>query len=148
MKTIKQIFHTIILTLFISTCVFSLSSCVHNSIEKKVRELLNDDLHSSVEIIKLYHNEEKQGCFVEFQTSLYTDKAAINLDTDEIVYESEFDYWTARAEELRKQNPINEDELHKYNQKILNSVYAEWSFSVTIFEANGRPEDSNWERIK
>ena len=118
------------------------------SIEKNINKLLKNDLNTSIEIIKLYHNEEKHGCFVEFQTRSYTDKAAINLNTEIIEYESEFDYWTAKAEELRNQKPINQTELHKYNQKIINSFYAEWSFSITVFEANGRPKDSDWERIK
>ena len=84
-----------------------------------------------------------------FETVSYTDKAAINLDAGTIVYESEFDYWSEKAEYLRKQTPINENELHKYNQKILNaSFYAEWSFSIVVFEANGRPEDNDWKRLK
>lgn len=148
MKITKLILRFLILTLLILISIFSLSSCGHSSIEKEVNKILKSDLQSSVEIVKLYHNEEKHGCFVEFQTSSYTDKAAINLDTGEIEYESEFDYWSTKAEELRNQKPINQSELHKYNQKIINSFYAEWSFSVTVFETNSRPEDSDWERIK
>lgn len=136
MKNLKQITRTIIITLLIIINIISLSSCGHNSIEKEVNKILRDDLNSSVEIIKLYHNEEKQGCFVEFQTYSYADKAAIKLDTGEIEYKSEYDYWSSRVGE------------HYYNQKILNSFYAEWNFSVVVFEANGRPEDSNWKRIK
>lgn len=148
MKSIKQILHTIIFTLFILMSAFSLSSCRHSSIEKEVNKILKNDLNTSVEIIKLYHNEEKHGCFVEFQTRSYADKAAIKLDIGEIEYESEFDYWTAKAEELRKQNPINENLLHEYNQKIINSFYVGYSFSIAVFENDGCPEDSDWERIK
>lgn len=137
MKTTKQILHTIILALLILISTLSLSSCGNNSIEREVNKILKNDLNSSVEIIKLYYNEEKQGCVVEFKTSSYTDKAAIQLDTSEIVYESEYDYWSTKIGE------------HKYNQKILDSAwYAEWNFAVTIFEANGRPKDSDWEKIK
>ena len=147
MKNTKQILHTIILILFILISTITLSSCGHNSIEKEVNKILKDDLNASVEIIKLYYNEEKQGCFVEFQINLYTDKAAIKLETGEIEYKSEYDYWVAKAEQLRKQKPINEVELHKYNQKIINSFYVGYSFSITVFEADGRPEDSDWQRI-
>ncbi len=148
MKTIKQILHTIIIALLILTNILVLFSCGKISIEKEVNEILSNDLNSSIKIIKLYHNEEKQGCFVEFQANSYTDKAAIKLDTGEIEYESEYDYWVVKAEQLRKQKPINESELHKYNQKIINSFYIEYSFSVTVFEADGRPEESKWKRIK
>lgn len=148
MQTMKQIFHIIILTVLTLINAIFLSSCGFNSIEKEVTKILKDDLDSSVEIIKLYHSKEKQGCFVEFQTELYSDKAAIKLDTGTIEYETEYDYWVEKAEQLRKQKPINENELHKYNQKIINSFYSEWSFSITVFEANGRPEDSDWRKIK
>ena len=135
---------------FILTITFSLSSCsiFTNSTEKEISKLLKDDLNDSIKITKLYYNEEKQGCFVEFQTSTYTDKAAVHLDTGAIDYESEFDYYTEKAEELRNQNPINQEELHKCNQEISNSSYADWHFAIVVFEANGRPQDSNWERIK
>lgn len=148
MKTIKQILHFFMLTLLILIGIFSLSSCSHSSIEKEVNKILKNDLKFSIEIIKLYHNEEKQGCFVEFRADSYSDKAAINLNTDTIDYESEYDYYVEKAERLRKQTPINETALHECNQKILNSLYPEWSFSVTVFEANGRPEDSDWKRLK
>lgn len=149
MRTTNKLLHTLTLALLIIASLLALSSCNSTiSIENKINKLLEDDLNSSVEIIKLYYNEEEQGCFVEFQTSTYTDKAAIHLDTGLIEYESEFDYYAAKAEELRNQNPINENELHKYNQKIIDSSYPYWSFSVTVFEADGRPEDSDWERIK
>lgn len=148
MKSIKQFLYTIILTIFLLISSLSLSSCGHKSIEKEVTEILQNDLNTSIEIIKLYYNEEEQGCFVEFQTSLYTDEAAIKLDTGEIEYESEYDYWVERAEILRKQTPINESELHKYNQKIINSFYVNWAFSVAVYEIDGKPEDSKWQRIK
>lgn len=137
MKTTKQNLHAILLALLILANVFLLSSCGYNSIEKEVNEILKNDLGSSVEIIKLYYNEEEQGCFVEFQTRSYTDEAAIKLDTNEIVYKSDYDYWSTRIGE------------HKYNQKILDSAwFAGYQFSVAIYEADGRPEDSNWKRIK
>ncbi len=136
MKITKKILHTIALTLLSLIVVFSLSSCGHNSIEKEANEILKEDLDTSVEIIKLYYNEEKQGYFVEFQTNSYTDKAAINLDTGVIEYESEFNDWSTKIGE------------HEYNQKIINSFYAEWSFSVAVFEHDGRPKDSDWERVK
>lgn len=85
---------------------------------------------------------KKQCCFVEFKTNSHTDKTSIYLDTDVIECESAYDYWSAKFKELRNQKLINQSELHKYNQKIINSFYSEWSFSVTIFEVNGRPEDS------
>lgn len=137
MKNTKQILQALILSLIILVSIFGLSACNStNSIDEKINNLLKDDLNSSVKITKLYYNEEKQGCFVEFQTSSYTDKAAIKLKTGEIEYESEFDYWSTKVGE------------HEYNQKILNSFYAEWNFSITVFEANGRPEDSSWKKIK
>lgn len=132
--------------IIIVTSIFILSSC--GTIDSKVSKLLKNDLNASVEIIKLYYNEEKQGCFVEFQTRTYTDKAVVHLDTGKIEYESDYDYYVEKAEELRNQKPINENELHKYNQKILDSSYPYWSFSVSVFEIDGSPKDSNWTRIK
>ena len=143
MKNIKKLTFQFFAFLLIVTMIFSLSSCNRhstektvNTIEKKVNAMLKKDLNSSIEIIKLYYNEEKQGCFVMFETVSYADKAAINLDTGVIEYESEYDYWSTKIGE------------HEYNQKILNSFYAEWNFAITVFEANGRPKDSDWERIK
>ena len=124
----------ILIMIIISMLV--LSSCNNAKPEREVYKLLKDDLNSSVEIIKLYYNEEKQGFFVEFQTPKHTDKAAIKLTTGEIEYESEFDFWSTQIGK------------HEYNQKIINSFYAEWNFSVTVFEADGRPEDNDWKRIK
>lgn len=146
----KKNMFRILSTLLILATIFTLSSCsiFTNSTEKEINRLLKDDLNDSIKITKLYYNEEKQGCFVEFQTSTYTDKAAVHLDTGAIDYESEFDYYTEKAEELRNQNPINQEELHKCNQEILNSSYADWHFAIVVFEANGRPEDSSWKRIK
>jgi len=145
----KQNLHNIFFIFLIIINIVLLSSCGYNSIEKEVNKILKEDLDTSIEIIKLYYNEEKQGCFVEFKTNSSVDNAAIKLDTNEIVYEKEYDYWSEKAEYLRKQKPINESLLHEYNQKILDSAfYAEWHFSVTIFEANSRPKDSDWQRIK
>jgi len=145
----KQNLHNIFFIFLIIINIVLLSSCGYNSIEKEVNKILKEDLDTSIEIIKLYYNEEKQGCFVEFKTNSSVDNAAIKLDTNEIVYEKEYDYWCEKAEYLRKQKPINESLLHEYNQKILDSAfYAEWHFSVTIFEANSRPKDSDWQRIK
>ena len=149
MKSTNKLLHTLTLALLIIASIFALLACNSTvSIEKKVDKLLEDDLNSSVKITKLYYNEEKQGCFVEFQTSTYTDKAAIHLDTGDIDYESEFDYYTEKAEKLRNQKPINQEELHKCNEKILNSSYPDWHFAIVVFEADGRPEDNDWKRIK
>lgn len=149
MKSDNKLFHTLIISLLIITSIFALFACNSTiSIEKKIDKLLEDDLNASVKITKLYYNEEKQGCFVEFQTNTYADKAAVHLDTGVIDYESEFDYYTEKAEKLRNQTPINQEELHKCNEKILNSSYAGWHFAIVVFEADGRPKDSDWERIK
>ncbi len=137
MKTTKKILHTITLTLLILISTLSLSSCGNNSIEREVNKILKSDLNTSVEIIKLYYNEYEQGCYVEFRTKTYTDEAAIKLNTGEIVYESEYDYWSTRIGE------------HEYNKKILDSAwYAGYSFSVAVYENDGRPKDSAWTRIK
>ncbi|MBQ8772056.1 MAG: hypothetical protein IJZ28_02535 [Clostridia bacterium] len=136
MKTTKKITLLLVLILLISASVLAFSSCADTSIEVKVKELLKDDLNTSVEIIKLYYNEEKQGCYVEFKTTTYTDKAGIKLDTNEIVYKSDYDYWSTRIGE------------HKYNQKILDAAwFAGYQFSVAIYENEGRPQDSDWKRI-
>ena len=137
MKNTKQMQQMLFFALIVFTIIYVLYACNStDSLDKKVNNLLKDDLNSSVRITKLYYNEEKQGCFVEFQTDSHTDKAAIKLNTGEIEYKSEFDYWSTKVGE------------HEYNQKIINSFYSEWNFSVAVFEHNGRPEDSDWERIK
>lgn len=154
MKITNQILRITFLTLIILISTFTLSSCKSFFIrdifiEKEVNKILKDDLNTRVKILRLYYNEEENGYFVKFETISYIDKAAINLDTGVIVYEREFDNWSAKAEYLRNQKPINEYELHKYNQKILDSAfYAEWNFAISLFEADGRPEDSEWKRIK
>ena len=136
MRTTKKITLLLVLILLISSITLTFSACVNTSIVRKVHELLKNDLNTSIEIIKLYYNEEKQGCYVEFQTNTYSDKAAIKLDTNEIVYKSEYDYWSTRIGE------------HKYNQKILDSAwFAGYQFSVAIYENDGRPDDSDWKRI-
>ncbi|MBQ2710782.1 MAG: hypothetical protein IJF66_02430 [Clostridia bacterium] len=136
MKYTKKITLLLVLTLLISASVLAFSSCADTSIKVKVKELLKDDLNTSIEIIKLYYNEKEQGCFVEFQTKTYSDTAAIKLDTNEIVYKSDYDYWSTRIGE------------HKYNQKILDAAwFAGYQFSVAIYENDGRPNDSDWKRI-
>ena len=119
-----------------------------SGVEHEVKSILEDDLGTSVDISELYYNEEEQGCFVKFKTKSSRDEAAVRLDTQKIDYESEFDYYTARAETLRQQKPINEEELHKCNQKILDSLYAEWGFTVAAMKANGETERNGWIRLK
>lgn len=121
----------------------------NTGVEYEVKNILEDDLRTSVDISELYYNEEKQGCFVKFKTKSSRDEAAIHLDTQKIYYESEFDYYTARAETLSQQKPINETELHECNQKILEfSSYAEWGFTTALMKANGEKEWNGWTRLK
>ena len=102
----------------------------------------------SVKITALYYNEEAQGCFVEFTAKGSFDEAAVHLDTEDIDYKSEFDYYSMEAKRLRTQTPINETELHKCNQEILNSSYAEWNFAIAVMEADGKTKSNGWEKIK
>lgn len=117
-----------------------------NGIENEVKAILEDDLGSSVKITTLYYNEDKQGCLVEFETKNSVDIAAVHLDSGKVEYQSEYDYYSTRAEKLRKQSPINEQELHKCNQKILEcSDLISWKFSVKL---NGATDENGWKRIK
>lgn len=113
-----------------------------------VEELLEKDLEASIKITKLYFNEEKQGCYVEFKANNSTDAAAVHLTTGKIDYKSEFNYYSEEAKRLRSQTPINEQKLHECNQKILNSSYAEWSFSITVIENDNNASKNGWEKIK
>ena len=133
----------VVLTLVI-IFIFSGNRGVSGEIEK----LLEDDLGESVKITALYYNEEAQGCFVEFTAGGSFDEAAVHLDTEDIDYKSEFEYYSERAERLRAQTPINETELHKCNQEILNSSYAEWNFTIAVMEADGETEYNGWKKIK
>ena len=133
----------VVLTLII-TFVFGGNRGVSGEVER----LLEDDLGKSVKITALYYNEEAQGCFVEFAARGSFDEAAVHLDTEDIDYKSEFEYYSERAEKLRAQTPINESELHKCNQEILNSSYAEWNFTIAIMEADGETERNGWKKIK
>ena len=119
-----------------------------NGIENDVKKILEDDMVSSVKISTLYYNEEKQGCLVEFETETSIDIAAIHLDTGKIDYKSEFNFYSDKAERLRKQRPIDEQELHKCNQKILESSYADWSFTIAVMKANGETEKNGWVKVK
>ena len=153
MKNHKKYIIVSFIVLMIFVSVFVLSSCSigisSNYIERKANSLLENDLNSDVKIIKLYYNEKEQGCYVEFQTPIYTDKAAIHLDTHIIYYASEFDYYSKKAEELRKQKPINVEKLAEYNQKILDAAsLRKWGYATLVFETNGRPSDSDWRRVK
>ncbi len=113
-----------------------------------VEELLEEDLEASIKITKLYFNKEKQGCYVEFKVNNSADAAAVHLSTGQIDYKSEFDYYSMEAKRLRTQTPINEQKLHECNQKILNSSYAEWSFSITVIENDRDASKNGWEKIK
>lgn len=113
-----------------------------------VEELLEKDLEASIKITKLYFNEEKQGCYVEFEANNSADAAAVHLTTGKIDYKSEFNYYSEEAKRLRSQTPINEQKLHECNQKILNSSYAEWSFSITVIENDNNASKNGWEKIK
>ena len=124
--------------------IFSGNKGVSGEIEK----LLEDDLGESVKITALYYNEEAQGCFVEFTAGGSFDEAAVHLDTEDIDYKSEFEYYSEKAERLRAQTPINETELHKCNQEILNSSYAEWNFTIAVMEADGKTKSNGWKKIK
>ena len=117
-----------------------------NGIENEVKTILEDNLGSSVKITTLYYNEDKQGCLVEFETKNSVDIAAVHLDSGKVEYQSEYDYYSTRAEKLRKQSPINEQELHKCNQKILEcSDLISWKFSIKL---NGATDENGWKRIK
>lgn len=120
----------------------------NRGVSGEVERLLEDDLGKSVKIIALYYNEEAQGCFVEFTAGGSFDEAAVHLKTEDIDYKSEFEYYSEKAERLRAQTPINETELHKCNQEILNSSYAEWNFTIAIMEADGEDEYNGWKKIK
>lgn len=113
-----------------------------------VEELLEEDLEASIKITKLYFNEENQGCYVEFKANNTADAAAVHLSTGKIDYKSEFNYYSEEAKRLRVQTPINEQKLHECNQKILNSSYAEWSFSITVIENDRDASKNGWEKIK
>ena len=103
---------------------------------------------ASIKNTKLYFNEKKQGCYVEFKANISANAAAVHLDTEEIDYKSEFNYYSEEAKRLRTQTPINEQKLHECNQKILNSSYAEWSFSITVIENDRNASKNGWEKIK
>ena len=118
----------------------------NDGVTQKVEKLLEYDLGTSVTITKLYYNKDKQGCLVEFTSKASTDVAAVHLDTGKIEYQSEFDYYSNMAEKLRKQKPINEQELHKCNQKILECAdLTGWKFTISL---NGATKENGWERIK
>ena len=142
-KWIFVAFGLVVLTL-IMIFIFSGNRGVSGEIER----LLEDDLDKSVKITALYYNEETEGCFVEFTAGGSFDEAAVHLDTEDIDYKSEFEYYSEKAERLRAQTPINETELHKCNQEILNSSYAEWNFTIAVMEADGENEYNGWKKIK
>lgn len=117
-------------------------------VEHEAKSILEDDLGTSIDILELYYNEEEQGCFVKFKTKSSRDEAAVRLDTKKVDYESEFNYYSDRAETLRQQNPIDETELHKCNQKILDSLYAKWGFTIAAMKYNGETEWNGWIQLK
>ena len=117
--------------------------------EEKTESLLENDLGTNVTISELYYNKKLKGCFVEFETDSYYDSAAVHLDSKEIDYESEFDYYSAIAEELRNDIFIDEEALHEANNNVISlSSYAEWSFTIAIMEANGDFEYNGWKKLK
>lgn len=135
-----------VLAVLIATVCFLLGN--DTGVEYEVKSILENDLGTSVDILELYYNEEEQGCFVKFKTKTSRDEAAVRLDTHKVDYKSEFNYYSDRAETLRQQKPINETELHKCNQKILESLYAEWGFTVAAMKSNGETEWNGWTRLK
>ena len=142
MKRLVSILSAVVLTLGLVACGGS------NAIEKQVVAILEEDLGTSVQITTLYYNEDKNGCFAEIKTEEYTDVAAVHMESKFVDYESEFDFYSILAEQLRKQNPINEAALHECNDKIINSSYAEWNFEIAVFETNGTLEENGWKKIK
>lgn len=130
-----------ILVILILTTYFLLGN--RTGIEYKVKQILENDLGVSVNISELYYNEEKQGCFVKFKTKTSSDEAAVRLDTQKVDYKSEFKYYS----DMVKKN-ISKTQLHKYNQKILNSLYVDWGFTITVMNANGETEWNGWVRLK
>lgn len=120
----------------------------NDNVSKKVESLLEKDLNTSVKITELYYNEEIQGCFVEFTAKGSYDEAAVHLDTEDIDYKSEFEYYSEKAEKLRAQVPIDEQKLHECNLMILNSSYPDWNFTKVVMEANGETGRNGWEKIK
>lgn len=118
------------------------------NVKSIVEELLENDLNASVKIKKLYYNEELEGCLAEFKSGGTVDTAAIHLDTEKIDYKSEYDYYSEKAKKLRKETPVNENQLHECNQKILNSSYSEWNFAITTMEAEGETSKNGWIKLK
>ena len=144
LKNKKWIFVVCGVLAIILIAIFALGG--NNGVAQNVEKMLEDDLGTSVTIIKLYYNEEKQGCLVEFTSNSSRDIAAVHLDTGNIEYQSEFDYYSERAEQLRKQKPINEQELRKCNQKILEcSDLIGWKFTLNT---EGATEENGWDKLK
>lgn len=112
-----------------------------NGITRSVESLLENDLGVSISVNTLYYNEEKQTCLVEFETRTTIDVAAIYLDSEEILYESDSDYYQRKFK-----NATSSAERGRWSSKVLEySELIEWKFGVV---SSGLPEKSGWKRIK
>lgn len=110
----------------------------------KVDSLLEEDLNKSVKITALYYNEEQQGCLVEFTSGYSSDVAAVYLESGEILYDSDFDYYTKKFN-----NATSSSERGKWSSKVLEySDLAEWNFAIAIMKADGETEYNGWKKIK
>lgn len=107
----------------------------------QVRQLLQDDLGSSVTITELYYNKAIDGCLVAFNSEGTSDVAGIYLSTGKIKYYSVFEYYSSMFNWATSQ-----EQRAKYSQKVLEySDLVNWEF---IISCDGATKENGWTKIK
>lgn len=111
---------------------------------RKAEGLLEDDLGASVNISELYHNEDKEACWVKFKTKSSADVAAIYLKSGKVLYGSDQDYYNRMFN-----NATSSAERGKWSSKVLEyGDLATWNFKISVMKADGKTEDGGWKKIK
>ena len=131
------------------TCVLVLVLCiivksctgVDNGAVNNVENLLQEDLGTSVRITELYYHENNQAYLVEFKTEKGADIAAVYLNSGEILYDSDFEYYQSKFN-----NASGTSERGKWASKVLEYAdLADWEFSILV---NGATQKNGWKQIK
>lgn len=107
----------------------------------KVERVLSNDLGEEVIITELYYNKKQNACLVEFETYTTMDVAGVYLDSEKVLYDSDFDYYQRKFK-----SATSSSERGKWSSKVLEYAdLAEWQFAVAMATSEN---DYGWKKIR
>ncbi len=109
--------------------------------KKYVKDLIEQDLNTTIECTYIYYNSEQQICFVEFMKNDISDIAMVNLDTKEIGYNSIMSKYLYESNKYSGNYESNEYQSVAKNIKDYSRLYD----TIAFFSA--QKGNKNWKQI-